>query len=355
MIFFLASHTLGSKGAFDYFSEYLKSKHNALICISHPLDSYAKKVTTLSVFDTVIKRIPRSEIGILNFVYDTYLTVSFLFKNTCDVYVGANNFDTLSGIIGRYLFWRTYKIVYFASDFSEKRFDNRLLDELYIYVERIALYFSDIVISNTYRAEKKRIELGLTKAKSFVVPNCASLVHEVFKEKKIIKSSFIYVGNITAGSGLIDSITMLKPLIKQLVIIGDSTDWNTLKSTVSKLRIHTKFYRRKSHEFVVSYLQSFEGFGLAPYDDKNHWTYYGSSLKMYDYITCGVPVITSSRTEMATLIKQRSLGIVYDVLSFSTIKPLLQAFQTKDYYKRAKLFYREYNPDTLYGPIIKNV
>lgn len=355
MIFFLVSHTLGSKGAFDYFSDYLRSAHHELICVFHPLDVYKNKVTSLLIHEKLVSRISRRNMFLLNFIQDMYLTLTYISTNTFDIYIGANNFDTLAGVIGKYCFHRSYKIIYFASDYSENRFDNWVLDAIYMFVERLVLKFSDVVISNTYRAERKRLELGLTKNKSFVVPNCAPIKHEVFHHKRIEKSSYVYVGNITAGSGLVAILTLLKPVIRRLIIIGDSPDWLGVKRAVHKIGIRATFYRHKSHEFVISYLQKFEGFGLAPYDDKNHWTYYGSSLKMYDYIVSGVPVITSSRTEMSLEIKKKSLGIVYDILSFDDLKKRIDEYQTDMFYMKARSFYKKYNMHALYGPIISTL
>lgn len=349
MKIFVNTHSSKIEGPVDYLTHYLIQRGYEISYISHPLDSYEDRATVIRKGEEVVKEIRRKNIGVFNFFYDCYLSLRFLMKNDVDVFIGANNFDTVTGIIARKLFGKKLeKVIYFASDFSENRFGNKLMDWIYYQIEKFALRNSDLVVSNTRRAEKKRFEIGLEKEKSVVIPNGVHLENEVFKEKQIDKSSFIYVGNVTKEHGLYDLLETLHPVIKKFVLIGSGDDWDRVVNYCKEKDFEFESFYKKDHKFTIDYLQKFNGIGLAPYNLESRWTYYCSPLKVSEYISCGVPVLMSNVPEIADLVEKENYGITYNKLDLLDIEKKLQDFDVRNYYKKAEKFYDRFKHEVLF-------
>lgn len=349
MKIFVNTHSSKIEGPVDYLTHYLIRRGHEIRYISHPLDNYKDRYTELREGETAVKKIDRRSIGIMNLFYDFYLSLKYLLSEDIDVFIGANNFDVLPGIFARKILRKKIeKIIYFASDFSEGRFGNIILDSIYYKVEKIALKNSDLVVSNTKRAEERRISLGLDKKRSLVIPNGVHLKNDVFEEKEINKKNFIFIGNVTKEHGLYDLLEVLYPIIGKFVLIGSGDDWERVVDFCKEKRIDFESYYKKDHEFTIDYLQKFSGIGLAPYNMESKWTYYCSPLKISEYISCGVPVLMSDVPEIADLVEKEHYGITCNKLDISDIEKRLQDFDVRDYYKKAKKFYDIFKHEFLF-------
>ncbi len=349
MKIFVNTHSSKIEGPVDYLTHYLIRKGHQIRYISHPLDNYKDRYTELREGETSLKKINRRNLGLLNLFYDFYLSLKYLLSGYVDIFIGANNFDVIPAIFARKILRKKIeKIIYFASDFSEDRFGNFILDSIYYKFEKIALKNSDLVVSNTKRAEEKRIGFGLDKDRSVVIPNGVHLDNEIFEEKEIDKGSFIYVGNVTREHGLYDLLETLHPIIKKFVLIGSGEDWDRVIDLCKEKKIDVESFYKKDHEFTINFLQKFNGVGLAPYNMESKWTYYSSPLKVSEYISCGVPVLMSDVPEIADLVEKENYGITYNKLDLSEIEKKLQDFDLRDYYKKAKKFYGSFKHEVLF-------
>jgi glycosyltransferase involved in cell wall biosynthesis len=300
-----------------------------------------------------VLKIKRSNhFGILNLFVDFYISTKFILRNDFDIFIGANNFDTFVGIFSRNILRKKIeKIIYFGSDFSEDRFNNVLLDRIYYFIETICCKYSDLVISNTKRAEEKRLSFELEAANSIVIPNGVLLEVEGFNKKEINKRNFIFVGSVTREHGLYALIECIYPLIGKLVLIGYGDDWNRVIRLCEGKNIKAETYSKKNHGFCINYMKKFDGFGLAPYNLSSKWTYYCSPLKVVEYVACGLPVLMSSLPEIASYIEEKKLGIIFDKMDYASLSNKLKIFDTGDFSAKAKIFYDSYNLNNLYSKI----
>jgi hypothetical protein len=89
--------------------------------------------------------------------------------------------------------------VFWGVDYSRKRFDNNLMNEIYLFLESIACIFSSKVISSSKRQEEARIKFHHLKGKkSTIISNGINKVETTsynFNAHK--KNAFIYIGSIT--------------------------------------------------------------------------------------------------------------------------------------------------------------
>lgn len=349
---FIISHNTLLDGGIHYLRYFLERKNYKLAHLSHPLDDYKGRESYLVFKNKIIKKYGRRDIGMLNLIVDFFISIKTIFAYKFDVLLCANNFNTFTGIFAKYvLFKRIKKIIFYGADFSEERYKSSFLNRIYYMIEKIAVKKADIVISNTKRAESRRISLGLKKEKSLVIPNGVYLKKPIFPPKIINNQKFVYIGSVTREHGLLDLVEAMGSYIKLLVIIGEGKDLKKVTELCKKKNIDFNVFFKKEHEFVIDYLQKFNGFGLAPYNLTSKWVYYCSPVKVAEYIACGVPVLLSDITEIASLVKRKNLGITYGKIGRQSIISDIKAFDLTGYEYKAKEFYNSYNLDFLFKSI----
>jgi len=345
---FIVCHRTDLDGPIDYYEHYLISQGAQVTKLSHPLIGYKTRQTTISKQGIKLRSIKRYGPDIPNLFFDFFYSSKHIPNKGVDTIIAANNFDAMCAIFAKTILKKDIKkVIYFGSDFSEERFKHTLLNVVYYLVERIALRYSDLVVSNTKRAETKRLSLGLVKTKSVVVPNGVHLDKLKFHAKEIIKNHFVYVGTVSKEHGLYDLINCLKSTIKHITIIGSGDDLERVLDYCQDNSINYQYIKNASHDYVIKYLQDFKGIGLAPYNLQSKWTYYCSPLKVNEYIACGVPVIVSKVPEISRLVDERKYGVVYDELNENSLVHQIKSFNTKKFNLKAIEFYELYKNDNL--------
>ncbi len=295
----LISHGNAISGAIDRFEDYLLYLDHEVFKLQHPLDNYSNQYTQLTKNHESLKRHPRHQLSLFNYIIDTVLSLKTVFAVSPDLIVGANNIDSFAAIFANKVLFRHTPVIFFASDYSENRFNNKLLDKIYSAVEKQVDRRANLVISNTHRAEKKRIEFGLSQKRSLVIPNGVSIMNPTFPKKNINKKAFFYVGTLNPGHGLFDFIRMYVDGIASLTVIGEGADSSKLASFCNQHAVKFTNHGRQSQSFVHKLLRKFEGLGLAPYTSAERYIYFCSPMKISEYIAYGVPVVTSNITEQS--------------------------------------------------------
>ena len=351
---FAVSHNTTLEGPIDYLCNYLKSQGVSIKRVIHPLDNYNNRESII-LGSNGISKIKRGGNMMLNLLYDTVITTQTFLKDTkSTIYIGANSFDMLPGILVKLIFFfKAHRLIYFASDYSEDRFDNKVLNVIYSFLETIACKYSDLVISNTKRAALKRIKShSLYEKKSLIIPNVASESFIPFK-KKIKKTKYIYIGSINKEHGLLQYITKFGNNIHELHILGEGDELGDIVEYCKRSKIKLVNQGRQSHKAVLDYLTTFDGIGLAPYNLLSKYTYYASPLKVYEYIAHQIPVITTDVVEIARDIKKFHLGIVVSAdTSMLDLKKLLNNFHFNNFSINSDKYIKKYNRRAYYKKII---
>jgi glycosyltransferase involved in cell wall biosynthesis len=281
---------------------------------------------------------------------DFWFNLKLLGTNRPDIIIGTTNFDAIPAIASRSILRRRHPlIIYYPRDYADGRYSNKALNQIYLWVESIAVRNADTTISNTKRAEAKRLDHGLRADRSLVIPNPVNGPAPKFQPKNIRKDYFIYSGDVNREHGLYELIETIAPLIKKLVLIGDGPDWDKTVKLAHRLKLETEVHRAKDRLFVLQYLMNFEGLGLAPYNLNKGWTHYASPLKIGEYISWGIPAITSDVTEVSGEVSSSGLGVVYQELKLRVIKDLIVKLDTEHFEIKARAFYSRHNRDELLG------
>jgi glycosyltransferase involved in cell wall biosynthesis len=337
---FILSHTNGQIGGLNTLIEYFRERNDRLNILMHPLDDYSKLPTSMELPNGSRELLPRRPHGFFNLIQDFVLSVHYIRRTNIDIFIGANNFDTIPAIFCRNILrQKISQILYYPRDYSEERFSSAVLNHIYLAVERIAVKYSDKTVSNTKRAELARFKVGLNPTQSTMIPNPINLRREQFIEKPINKNHFVFIGDVSRVHGLHDLIEVISPIIQKLVIIGSGPDWaRTVKLAKSK-PFTTEIYFNKSHEFTMDFLQQFRGVGLAPYNATERWTHFCSPLKVGEYIAAGLPVLMSDIPEIAEDVKRLELGVVYSELELISVSHALDRLNVQGFSVKAQNYY----------------
>lgn len=248
------------------------------------------------------------ENGYFGYVVDFWKAYQKIKKEKkLDIAIGMNCFDTLPLILLRKN--RIKKIVFFGTDFSRKRFSNKILNFVYVVIDRYCAKKSDFVCCNTQRTINQRINEGINSEKIIYTPNGVFLNKIKVGEKKNYDRKLVYVGHVSKEHGLENLIRLVIKTKLVLDVIGDGPDLENLKKKYFDERV--KFLGRKSHNEVLKYLVDFRGFGVAPYNRISDWTYYCDPVKIKEYLAFGIPIIISDVPEISERIKNEKLGYVF--------------------------------------------
>jgi glycosyltransferase involved in cell wall biosynthesis len=340
------------EGPPDRLVAFLRGAGADIISIVHPLDRYGGRDTVFTgVGRRGPRRLARHALGPLNLVLDAVLTGAFGLRHRADTFIATTNLDAAAVLLTRRLLRRpNARIIYFGVDYAEVRFGNHVLDWVYRATETLCLRSADLVVSNTRRAESARLARGLTVERSLVIPNG---VHRdgAPRAKPIDKSAFVFVGNVTQEHGLHELIEAIGPAIGHLVIIGDGADWDRVVALCDRQQLSYELHRRKTHDFVMAYLDGFNGIGLAPYTRASEWTHFCSPMKVNEYLASGIPVLLSDVPEIAEHVRSRGLGVVYSELDGDTLIDALEEFDAGAFAERAAEFHDQFRSDVLYARI----
>lgn len=281
--------------------------------IIHPLNNNASPESVFLRNGKKISEVRINTYSIFRYFLDFIITSFWLFKlpKKMDIAFGMNCFDTLPLVIFRH---KINKIVFFNTDFARNRFNNKLINSIYVSIDKYCAQKADLVCCNTNRTIDARIDEGINKNKLLLTPNGVNFdkIGKI-KPKTKYSKSLIYVGYLSKEHGLQTVIKELPKLDLKLTIIGSGEYEQKLKNLVKKLNLDDSvtFLGNLKHQQVINILKKFGGFGLAPYNNSSEWTYYCDPVKVKEYLACYVPVIISSRPEVSELVGNNKLGYVY--------------------------------------------
>ncbi|MDD3532169.1 MAG: glycosyltransferase [Candidatus Shapirobacteria bacterium] len=317
MIVLQVAHITKTPGPVQSLARFFCEKKGT-ICyqILHPLDD--------SLANSLLKKDGKSIIqkkrllpGVTKYFSSFFLTLKWLKKlpERVDLGVGMNCFDTLALIVAQKLkLKKITRIVFFNTDFSRIRFQNPLLNRLYIAVDKFAAKGADFLCCNTKRTIRARTKEGINKNKIIYVPNGVFLKDIGWvNNDKIFLPQLVYVGSLNKDHGLQNIFPILAKTSLRLFIIGSGSDEGYFKRLVQEQKLVNQvfFLGFMKHKKTLEYLKNFSGFGLAPYSQKYDWVYYADPVKIKEYLACLVPPITTNTTEISQIIKNNNLGFVY--------------------------------------------
>lgn len=282
------------------------------------------------------------------YIKDIFYTFAWIFKikGKFDIFIGVNDLNAFAGVFLKKL-GKVKKVVYYNIDYVPKRFNNKLLNSLYRWIDKYCCKNVDLNWVGTKRTVDARITSGVSEnkmAKTIVVPdgNYSSRI----KKKSIgeIKMNRLaYLGYILKKQGIdlvLESLPKIKEKIKNIefVIIGSGEYVSFLKKKVKRLELENcvKFMGylddRKTEEVLTE-----SAIGVATYvPDKDSFTYYSEAGKPKYYLGCGLPVIITKVPAIASEINDKNAGIAIDYNADEFVNAVFKILKDKKTYEMYK-------------------
>ncbi|MFA5009126.1 MAG: glycosyltransferase [Candidatus Paceibacterota bacterium] len=288
----------------------------------------------------------------------TFFFIGFHFKEKI-IFIGVDPLNALTGLLLK-IFKRTKKFIFYTPDYSPKRFNNKILNNIYHLIDKTCVKYSDQVWNVSSRICGVREKMGLIDSKNIFLPNVPSSKYMKFFSNSKNKETLIILGKLENQIdyiGLFDSMVVLKSKIPSicLKIIGGGPQKSFYKNYVKDKKIDDRVYflGQLNHENALEEISK-SGIGLALYNGKWEFNYYGDSMKCREYFSFGLPVITTdTHSTVDELIKYKA-GIVCDLNSQNYTEAVLKILNKYEEYSS-----NSYNLGKKYSDkneqIIKNI
>lgn len=321
------------RGGADKILAYFSQKGKKVLLIEHPLSGLREKgdqrwneVIISLIEKGEIKEISREKIKqksiYLRWLSETIFNIWYIGKK---VTAGQCFFcaDALAGLTA--VFFKKNNIIrYFhCVDYSQKRFDNFILNYIYKKIFSIVSNKFDLISVVSMRTKEELIRTGLNENKIFYLPNSPD-----FKSTKIKKRGNILI--YTSGSiiekynydlvlELLFKIRKYYPDIKLYAGGGKNVDQTYFK----KIENRIKKYKLKDNINFTGFVEDKEiglllsraKIGLSFYTDiVKPYTYYGDSLKIREYALYGVPTIADGNSATDIEMVQNKCGYIVKTL-----------------------------------------
>jgi glycosyltransferase involved in cell wall biosynthesis len=323
--FVIVTHVYATGPAFKL-EEYFQGKVKTLIFIGHPF-SYAKETQSfIRIYKkgklTLEKKFYKWAGPEVSFyLKDTALTLWWIVKYAAsvDYFIGVDNLNAFSGYLLKIL-GKVKKYIFYTIDYVPNRFDNKLLNYIYHFLDRFSIRKSDKVwnLSSIMvdEREKKGVDVKF-RNKQIVVPIGTTLHKTRVDVKEIDRYKVVHMGHLLEKQGVEKLIQAMKEVTNKipkahLLIIGGGPQEAKLKKDVIRLKLEksvkfTGFIEKFSD--VEKMLQD-AAIAVAPYlDNKDTYTRYTDPGKPKDYLANGIPVIITKVPQVAYEIEKSKCGI----------------------------------------------
>lgn len=266
-----------------------------------------------------------------------------------DLFVGSGNINAFVGILLRKI-GRVEKVVFYTIDYVPIRFENKLLNKLYHWVDKYCVKNADQTWNLSSRmAEAREKQKGMKQSEfhkqvTFPIGIWFNRIKRLpFDE--IEKHTLVYMGHLIEKQGIqlvLEAIPEIKKEIEdfKFVIIGSGEYEATLKKMTKDLDIEKcvefKGYV-KDHKYIEDMLAKC-ACGVALYNREiDTWTFYSDPGKVKVYLAAGLPIFITDVAHISGQIKEAECGMVVEYKKEDLVNAIISLLKNEDLYRK----YRE--------------
>lgn len=306
---------------------YLSKRVNKAVYIELPFPYAKVQYIYLSIYKqnrlAYQLKIPNLKVPVLiQFILHFFITIFLIFKAGAkfDFCVSCENLSFISALPFRFL-GLIQKIAYYTIDYSQQRFSNTSLNNIYHFLDYISCKFSDAnwVVAKAQIQQRQKNGLTIKTLSSFSLVPIGYDKSEIDLPNlsKVNLNQLVFAGGLLEHSNPQLAIEAMPKLLKKfsklkLVIAGSGPYENKLKKLVDKLKLKSavKFTGYVEDYFDLIKIISHSAIGIATYPSLNGSLSFNSDpSKVKLYLICGIPVIISNITTIAPTIVKRKAGI----------------------------------------------
>lgn len=353
----IVSHILTSVPAIDLEEYFLKRKTKNLFFIGHPLfyradrpGSHYRIYKNGNLLKTKSLK-PIHLPNIIQYIGDTLATIFWIMmsRKKWDLIISLDNLNTIAALFLKKI-GLIKKVVYYTIDFTPKRFNNNLLNNIYHYLDKFCVKNADVTWNVSPRIAKGREKImGMNRAiykKQITVPiGIWFYRYNQLPLSKINKNTLVYAGGLSPHQGIQLVLDAIPIIIKSIpnfrfTIVGMGNYETELKEKIISLKIqkYVDFlgYIEK-HEDVEKIISRCR-IAVAMYNKElSTWSYYADPSKVKTYLASGLPVITTNLTHIASDLKKRECGLVINYNKTELANAVIELITNEQLY----IFYRQ--------------
>jgi len=350
--------------------DYLKGRAGKLLYIEHPFSYCDDRRSSVALYHRGIEK-KKKYFGqmkgpdILFYFKDFFLSIYCVLaaKTRFDVAIAADNLNALSALFLKRL-GRVKKIIFFTIDYTPVRFQNKILNYLYHWIDRICCYNADLIWNDSDFMMIARKDNGVDPkrcAPHIVVPsgNHFSKIKRLPAEQ-VDRNALVYMGHISARHGIDLVVESLPDLLKinpeiKFIVVGKGEHERSLRGMARQLgvenRINFKGYVEDNEDMENILAKC--AIGIATYlPDPANVSNFSDTGKTKVYMACGLPVIITNASSMSRQIEDRKAGAAIDYDKNQFIKAVVELSKNAATYSRyrqnAIAFAREFDWDVLF-------
>lgn len=324
----IVSHIFARGPALEL-EDYLKGKTSSLLFIGHPflyrddIRSFYRHYENGKLIKT--SKVPAIKIPeILNYFKEFILTLWWIMikGRKFDLYIGSDSFSAFMGFVLKKLSLVNYVILY-TIDYLPQRFENRFLNSLYHFFDKVCLKNCTIVWNVSKEISEARSKFAGLKpeecVKQIVVP-LGVWYNRIPKTplSKRDQNTIVFMGHILEKQGL-DEVIRALPIIKRKIpkiklrVIGTGPHLSKLRALVTSFKVsnHVEFLGYvKSHKEIERILAK-NMIAVATYKpDPKSFTYFADPGKVKNYLAAGLPVLITDVPPIAKEITKRKCALL---------------------------------------------
>jgi len=270
-------------------------------------------------------RVPSNKETRISFKVRDFFSVLFLAfqqRDRYDLFIGLEAIYTIAGFILK-KFGVVKHVIYYVSDYSPRRFENKLFNTLYIQLDRFCLLHADYTWDVSLAIQKGRYEAGLPSVGNYRVVHVPNGLFpfqiKSLPIKKRNRNDLVYMGILELDMGpdlAIRSLAAVRkhyPKTRLHIIGGPERHIKVMKELVGALHLEQSVL---FHGFIPSFEKMAQRvrecyIGLAPYrsfPDSKRW--YGDAGKIRQYTAVGLPIVTTHVPPLGRYIVEKGAGIM---------------------------------------------
>lgn len=247
--------------------------------------------------------------------------LAVLRKEKAALFIGLESINTICGIIMRRL-GLVDRVVYYIFDWAPDRYQNPIMNRLYLFLDKIATYYSDYTWNITYTiGEARKNILGYNEEKmspQLYVPYCVNFDKKwILPDERIDPNLVVYSGGLIEENGamlLVEAYRLVQerfPESRLLIIGGGYGLEKEMKEYVKRhgMDRNVEFTGYIADEAKIMEMQSRCAIGVAPYPImKGSRKPFGDVIKIRMYFACGLVTISTPVPPSSKEIAEERLG-----------------------------------------------
>ncbi len=285
-------------GPFNVIKDFLNTNKRSFQTIEYPLVSRTPLIIK-SVFETV----------------KTVMTAAVYIPK---IFIGIDPLNAFAGVILKKI-GLVKKTIFYCVDYTPTRFKNKILNNIYLGIDRFVSKNSDEVWNVSSRIIDVRNKQGIPDAKIKFVPN--SPVFENCPRLpvgKVNRNNIVMVAGLTHGPVLNLVLKAFKNVVTKfpkarLSIIGTGPYQEKLKEKTKKVELSKNIIflgQLSNKDLLREVSKSAAALAIYTFSKDYSWVYYGDSKKAREYLACGTPVIITDVVGTADDVERYKAGLV---------------------------------------------